>query len=442
MTSETDYAGEEVLLTLESPNSSGGEEGYDDASFGSDVQPPALATGFAMVLEDSCRAVYRGSRRAKDLPFYVCLNNAECRSLAGGKHSFLRTQKRAEPGVYEGVYGKNGKLVAAQDGTRTTPESLSKIATERRQSDRAQALGLQDLTSGLERSTETSTVGGLLNSKLTQSEAEDLVATEIDQGGGGDILESANPSKEDLLLRIMSSLVDKIDRLDSGLTRRDNENTTILRSLMGPTDKAERSTATGHDSILRPATFNAEEPVSSTAQKHAAAGRRATKATKAKKTMKTTGITTEQAKTATNDDDDYSPDEGGWSDYDSQGQVTRKGANGMIEVIERPGHRPSWSDSAAKKEQGTARAKTKQGRKKTRKGSRNRATADDDDYTEEEGSEIDSDEDSAEDSKRRRPKGLRVASSRARLYAIARGKGGIKTVGLYREPWDRIEFLV
>ena len=46
------------------------------------------------------------------------------------------------------------------------------------------------------------------------------------------------------------------------------------------------------------------------------------------------------------------------------------------------------------------------------------------------------------DRKGRRSNGPHVASSRACLYAIARGKGGIKNVGLYREPWDRIELLV
>ena len=35
-----------------------------------------------------------------------------------------------------------------------------------------------------------------------------------------------------------------------------------------------------------------------------------------------------------------------------------------------------------------------------------------------------------------------VRTARSRLYAIARGKGGVQTCGLYREPWDRVEALV
>ena len=138
MTSETDYAGKDVPLeTLESSDFSEGEGGYDDVLYGSDVQPPEMAKGYVLVLEDSCRARYHRSRTAKDSPFYVCLNQAGYRSLAGGKHLVLRGQARAKSGVYGGIYGKNGKLIGAQDGTCTSPESLSKIANERRKSDRA-----------------------------------------------------------------------------------------------------------------------------------------------------------------------------------------------------------------------------------------------------------------------------------------------------------------
>ena len=138
MPSETDYTGRVVpLKTLESTDSSEEEGGYDDVSYRLDVQPPEMAKGFVLVLKDSCCTRYRHSRTAKDSPFYVCLNQAGYRSLAGGKHLVLRGQARAKSGVYGGIYGKNGKLIGAQDGTCTSPESLSKIANERRKSDRA-----------------------------------------------------------------------------------------------------------------------------------------------------------------------------------------------------------------------------------------------------------------------------------------------------------------
>ena len=63
---------------------------------------------------------------AKDAPYYVCLNKAQCRSLAGGNHAVLRGGHRAEPGVYEGVYGPTGKLTAAKSGTRISPATAAK----------------------------------------------------------------------------------------------------------------------------------------------------------------------------------------------------------------------------------------------------------------------------------------------------------------------------
>ena len=185
MTFETNYTGQDVFMeTLESSDSSEGEGGYDNASYGSDVQPPSMTDGFVLVLEDSCRARYRPSRTAKTSPFYVCLNKSECRSLAGGRHSVLRGKARVKPGVYCGVYGRNGKLIAAQDGTHTSPESLAKIAEERRRSVRAQGHGLQNLKTGLESSTDTPTLGGLSSKNLTLSSAENLVVGAIDQEGG------------------------------------------------------------------------------------------------------------------------------------------------------------------------------------------------------------------------------------------------------------------
>ena len=83
--------------------------------------------------------------------------------------------------------------------------------------------------SGFGRSTEeTSMFGGFSDPKLTLSEAKGLVAANIDQEGGRVISGGQDSSKEDILLNLMSSLVRKIEQLDSGLTKRDQENTTIL----------------------------------------------------------------------------------------------------------------------------------------------------------------------------------------------------------------------
>ena len=136
MTSETDFVGKEIPLeTLDSEESSEGGA-FEAASYGSDVQPPSLTKGYVRVHKDCCRARYRPSRTAKDAPFYLCLNKATCRSLAGGNHAVLRGGHRAEPGVYKGVYGPSGKLLAAEAGTRITPEAVEREAAESRASDR------------------------------------------------------------------------------------------------------------------------------------------------------------------------------------------------------------------------------------------------------------------------------------------------------------------
>ena len=154
-----------------------------------------------MVHENCCRARYRPSRVAKDAPYYVCLNKAGCRSLAGGNHSVLRGGHRAEPGVYEGVYRPTGKLTAANAGTKTTTASTSRLAAEKRASDRAHATTIggllddvslassknQEHASGRTKGLSTSDVSPFLTSdaKKLMTPAIDQAVEGINSGGVG-----------------------------------------------------------------------------------------------------------------------------------------------------------------------------------------------------------------------------------------------------------------
>ena len=165
---------ENMAEMLNSPFSSEGEGEYDEASYGSDFQPPGLTPGLVMVHEDCCRARYRPSRVPPGTPYYICLNKSTCRSLAGGRHSVLRGEQRAVPGAYEGIFGPGGKLLAAKSGTRSTTKAVEKATQEIRASDRAQVEAIQGLT-------VNEPPGGLSCQGLSLSQAEDLVTAEFDQ---------------------------------------------------------------------------------------------------------------------------------------------------------------------------------------------------------------------------------------------------------------------
>ena len=146
MTSETDFLGEEIPLETLDSEFSEVEMVYDDGSYGSDVQPPNLTEDFVRVHEECCRARYHPSRTGKDAPYSICVNKSTCQSLAGGSHPVLREEHWASTGIYEGIYGPSGKILAAKAGTRVTPETVERLATESCVSDRAQAEAINGLT--------------------------------------------------------------------------------------------------------------------------------------------------------------------------------------------------------------------------------------------------------------------------------------------------------
>ena len=345
MSSKEVSLGEKLAkMPLNSSDSSEGEEAYDDMSYGSDIQSPDLAKGFVMVHENCCRARYRPSRVSKGTPFYVCLNKSDCRSLAGGQHAILRGGHRAVPGVYRGVYGPSGKLLAAKAGTQTTPATIEKLAAETRESDRAQAATIGKLSADM--------------CSFSIPDTENLFATaEIDPEVEGPNPTNFGTKQNTILLRLMSSLCDKIDKLDSGI---ENGNTAIIQALTTARPPSQ--------SILHPPSFTTtmteEEAISSMARKHAAHSERTA---------------------PRNTDEEY-----------EESRYTK-------EVYE-----------------------------------------DKEVYGEEYGREEESDWSETPTVKKTRKKAAKVSksSSRPRLYAIAWGRGGQRTTGLYREDWDTIEFLV
>ena len=205
-----------------------------------------------MVHEQCCRARYRPSRVAKDKPLYICLNKATCRSLVDLQHPVLRGGQRAEPGEYEGVYCHSGKLVAAKSGNRTTPMTVERFASESRESDRAQAEAFEGLKPP----------GGLLSSgKLVILSAETLASSELDQEVEGFNSGMSGAPNNVIFLQLVK---DKIEKLDTGMEKRDQANTTGLQALADSvTMKAEKKVTI----ILHPPTHKTKASWS-TAERH------------------------------------------------------------------------------------------------------------------------------------------------------------------------------
>jgi len=356
----------ELEMLSESSDSSEGASD-DGVSTGSTVQPPDLATGYCYVAESRCRASYRKHRSDPKAPYLICLGRADCRRRYGGQHPVLRTESRAEAGLYKGVYDSNGKLLAAKSGTRTTPATLAtsqaKLAAEKLASDRAQASmigglsddvslpSLKDPSRGSDRDQ-----GGVQRADgfpLSISDAEDLLAPASDQTVGnknsGSVLDLSGQNTA--LLKLMSSLCQKIEDLGTGIEK---GNSTIIQAL-----GESKTTPPTKPSALRAASFNNDDEraaIASTARKHATAAR--IEGTRKDKEEE------ELANDRSDDDDGWPYNDPDWGPYD-------------------PTKKPRTKKSSRKK-----------------------------------------------------------FSSRSRLYAIAKGKGGLQTIGLYREEWDTIEFLV
>ena len=175
MASEEEFVGGKTPAEQDddlSLSSEGGTE-YDNVSYGSDVQPAYIPQGFVMVLDDSCRARYRPVKAPKDSPFYVCLNKSTCRSLHGGQHPVLRTEHREKPGMYKGIYGVKGQLLAAESGTLTDPDRVEKNLDDQRASDRDQGSKLKYPTPEDSGSASVFSV----------SEAERIIAVYVNQEG-------------------------------------------------------------------------------------------------------------------------------------------------------------------------------------------------------------------------------------------------------------------
>ena len=245
MTLEEDIPEEEEgrrKFTSSPISSKGEDEGY--ASYGSEFHVPDLAEGLIRVNEDCCRASYRKSRALPDNPYLVCLNASTCRAKYGGLHTVLRRTQRAEPGIYEGVFGTNGKLRAAKYSTWLTTMSMKEAEDRVQESDRAQAQGIEDLTGGDE-------MGGLLSSYFSVSQAKSGTHPDQDVEGvasgffATNLIGPKNPlGSEAQFLEVISSLVRRIEVLDGRLADSNQANTT--------TNKPSTNNLSSATSILRP----------------------------------------------------------------------------------------------------------------------------------------------------------------------------------------------
>ena len=258
MASKQAFSGKENPGCLDENLSYSSHEGdeYDAASYGSDLEPPGLAQGYTMVHENCCRARYKPSTAPKSSSSHVCLNKSSCRSVYGGKdHSVLRGGHRAEPGVYEGIYSKTGKLLCAKAGTRTTARSIELEAQECLASDRAHASTLTDRVS-------SPSISSIPAAYDQTSDVEGEVGREITERS-----EARLSAKDTMFLDLLSSLCQKIDNLStgSGGDGRDNQKGATTRRNPGILRRPKSTRRTKDD-----------EPVSSVARKHANATRKKT----------------------------------------------------------------------------------------------------------------------------------------------------------------------
>ena len=165
-----------------------------------------------MVHDDCCRARYKPSTAPKNSPYHICLNKSTCRSLYGGTdHSVLRGGHRAEPGVYEGVYSKGGKLLCAKFGTRTTARAIELMAQESRESDRAHAATLPVRTP----SPFLPSVFAAADQQTSESEGE--VERAITESSG-----AVQTAKDTMLLDLLASLCQKIDTLSTKIGKEED----------------------------------------------------------------------------------------------------------------------------------------------------------------------------------------------------------------------------
>ena len=267
MTSKEDNYEEENpdILSKRSIDSGHEEASDDDISYGSDVQVPGLTDGYVRVHVNCCRVIYRPSKASKDSGKYICLNKSSCRSQYGGRdHSLLRSDHRAEPGIYQGIYGKTGKLLAAKAGSRTSDKTLDRAREEARASDRAYAASMDGRNLGLDED--------VASYSISDAEADVTVKE------GADDSEVPNPptDKDTKLLELMSALFSRIDKLESGMAERNDA--TFHQSQRNTKER------TVPPSILRPKgrdrSTSESNAISSVARKHASTKNNSRKARK------------------------------------------------------------------------------------------------------------------------------------------------------------------
>ena len=322
-----------------------GEE-HDAASYGSDLQPPGLVPGFTMVPSNCCRAMYKPSTVSKGSKYLICLNKESCRSLYGGKdHSALRGQRRADPGIYEGVYGKSGKLLSAKAGTLTTALELKQRSEMSRASDRSRVATMEILNR------ESPSFSISAADDQTIEDADGKVEEVLDTISG-----ESPTAKDAIFVKLLSSLCQKIDSIGTELS-----NSRRHGNQQGSSAASDRV----NPSILRP-------PRSS---------RRTTQGTdiaSAAKWYKDRASARMVDEVEDHEDIDET-EEGMIVESDESDSGSREGGE--------------WSEM----EKRTPRSK-----------------------------------DSRRGSRKGKKKARKVSTSSKRLYAIAWGKGGIQTSGLYR----------
>ena len=148
--------------------------------------------------------------------------------------------------MYEGVYGHSGNLMVANSGTHTTPTTIERFASESWASNCAQ----DEAFEGLKPPGEL-----LLSGNFVIPSAKNLASSDFDQEVEGFNSRSSGIPNNAIFLQLMNSLVDKIEKLDTGMEKRDQMNTTILQELAdSATMKAEKKA----EIILHPPTHQAK----------------------------------------------------------------------------------------------------------------------------------------------------------------------------------------
>jgi len=164
-------------------------------------------TGTLTLTEACCHARYRSKTALSDNKrLYICIHKYTCRKREGGYHGALQSNHRAEPGIYEGVFHKNGKPIAALAGSWATESDHAGYAKTARATNRMQAEVLLNLSS---------TTKSIHHHKSSKSSA---------------IPPTKTPSSNATLAALVSKLCDKLDNIQASTER---QNMAILQIIGG-----------------------------------------------------------------------------------------------------------------------------------------------------------------------------------------------------------------